>query len=121
MTVALILVPAEESADLAALEAALRQPERPLFIGRKGCPPSRPILDRVVEAESLVAALDQMAPLRPDQASGDPLVIETEDQPGEPEAQRLIAVADRRDWRLGLHAGQSRRRELRRPPPAGAS
>ena len=45
------------------------------------------------------------------------LSIETEDQPGEPDPQRLIAVADRRDWRLGLHAGQSRRRELRRPPP----
>ncbi len=121
MTVALILVPAEEAPTLAALEAALRQPERPLFIGRKGCPPSRPMLDRVVAAESLVAALDQIALLGPDQASGDPLVIETEDAPGEPEAQQLIAVADRRDWRLGLHAGQSRRRELRRPPSAGAS
>ena len=120
VTVALTLVPAEEAPDLAALEAALRQPERPLFIGRKGCPPGRPILDRLVAAESLVAALDQVAPAPPRRAAADLLVIETEDQPGEPEAQRLIAVADRRDWRLGLHAGQSRRRELRRPLPAGA-
>ena len=66
VTVALTLMPAEELPDLAALEAALRRPERPLFIGRKACPPSRPILDRAVEAESLVAALDHVAPLRPD-------------------------------------------------------
>jgi CRISPR system Cascade subunit CasD len=121
VTVALTLAPAGESPDLAALEAALRRPERPLFIGRKGCPPSRPILDRLVEVESLIAALDQVAPFGQGPLSDDPLLIETEDDPGEPEAQRLIAVADRRDWRLGLHAGQSQRRELRRPPPAGAS
>jgi hypothetical protein len=48
-------------------------------------------------------------------------VIETEDQPGEPEAQRLIAVADGRDWRLGLHTGQSQRRELPRLLAGGAS
>jgi CRISPR system Cascade subunit CasD len=120
VTVALALVPAEEAPNLAALETALRQPERPLFIGRKGCPPSLPILDRVVAAESLVAALDQVPPVDPERATADVVVIETEDEPGEPDAQRLIAVADRRDWRLGLHAGQSRRRELRRPLPVGA-
>ena len=121
VTVALTLVPAEEAPNLAALEAALRRPERPLFIGRKGCPPSRPLLDRVVAAESLVAALDQVPPAGPTRVTTEVVVIETEDEPGEPEAQRVIAVADRRDWRLGLHAGQSRRRELRRPLPAGAS
>jgi CRISPR system Cascade subunit CasD len=119
VTVAVTLVPIAETPDLAELEAALRRPERPLFIGRKGCPPSRPLLDRVVEAGSLVAALDQVIPLHPSGA-GDPLLIETEDEPAEPVARRLIAVADRRDWRLGLHTGQSRRRELRRPLPAGA-
>ncbi len=120
VTIALTLVPAEEAPDLDVLEAALRRPERPLFIGRKGCPPSRPIVDRAVAAESLVAALDHVAPFRPGRTSTD-LLIETEDQPGEPDPQRLIAVADRRDWRLGLHVGQSRRRELRRPLPSGAS
>jgi CRISPR system Cascade subunit CasD len=118
VTVALTLVPPDEAPDLGALDTALRRPERPLFIGRKGCPPGRPVLDRMVTTESLVAALDLTGALRPDQQSGD-LLIETEDEPGEPQGQRLIAVADRRDWRLGLHTGQSRRRELRRPP-AGA-
>jgi CRISPR system Cascade subunit CasD len=119
VTVALTLVPAAEAPDLAALEAALRRPERPLFIGRKSCPPSLPILDRVVAAESLVAALDQAPPVDPNRATAEVVVIETEDAPGEPEGQRLIAVAHRRDWRLGLHAGQNQRRELRRPLPEG--
>lgn len=121
VTVALALVPVEEAPDLAALEVALRRPERPLFIGRKGCPPSLPILNRVITAESLVAALDQVPPVDPNRATAELVMIETEDEPGEPDPQRLIAVADRRDWRLGLHAGQSRRRELRRPLPAGVS
>lgn len=121
VTVALTLVPAEEAPDLEALEAALRRPERPLFIGRKGCPPSGPILDRLAVAESLLAALDQVPPVDANRAAADPVVVETEDESGEPKAQRLIAVADRRDWRLGMHAGQSRRRELRRSLPAGAS
>lgn len=120
VTVALSLAPAEEAPALAALEAALRRPERPLFIGRKGCPPGRPILDRRVEADSLVAALDKAAPLRPDRQAAD-LLIETEDEPEEPKGRRLIAVADQRDWRVGLHTGQSRRRELRRPLPAEAT
>jgi CRISPR system Cascade subunit CasD len=119
VTVAMTLVPIAEAPNLTALEAALCRPERPLFIGRKGCPPSRPLLERVIDADSLVAVLDQVSPLRPSGA-GDPLLVETEDEPAEPQARRLIAVADRRDWRLGLHTGQSRRRELRRPLPTGA-
>ena len=102
-----------------ALEAALRRPERPLFIGRKGCPPSRPILDRVVAAGSLVAALDQVPPLDP-RTREPPTRICDRDRGRAGRARRhdgSIAVADRRDWRLGLHAGQSRRRELRRPLP----
>lgn len=121
VTVALTLTPADEPPELAALAAALKRPERPLFIGRKSCPPSRPILDCVVEAASLVAALDQ-APLLGQPASADSaLLIETEDLPTEPPSHRNLAVADRRDWQLGLHAGQSQRRELRLPPPTGAS
>ena len=121
VTVALTLVPAEEMPDLATLEGALCRPERPLFIGRKGCPPSRPILDRVAEAQSLVAALDQVPPTSLERATAERVVVETEDHQDEPEADRLVAVADRRDWHLGLHTGQSRRRELRRPLPAVAT
>lgn len=110
VTIALTLVPPNESPDMATIEAALRRPERPLFIGRKSCPPSRPVFAHAVEADSLVAALDALP-------GGDRAkLIETEDDPGEPAGRRVVDVADRRDWQLGLHAGQSRRREVRRQP-----
>lgn len=110
VTVALTLVPSEETPDLATVEAALRRPERPLFIGRKSCPPSRPVFAHSVEADSLVAALDALSDA--DQAA----LIETEDDPDEPAGRRVVEVADRREWQLGLHAGQSRRREVQRRP-----
>jgi CRISPR system Cascade subunit CasD len=103
VTVALTLDPLEETPDLDALERALVRPERPLFIGRKGCPPSRPLFDSVVEAESLVGALDRL------EGRGR---IETEAVDAEPEGRRQ-QIADRRDWRMGFHAGLSQRRVLR--------
>ena len=103
VTVALTLDPLEEAPDLDAVERALVLPERPLFIGRKGCPPSRPVFDRVVEADSLVGALDRL------EGRGR---IETEAVDAEPDGRRL-QIADRRDWRMGFHAGLSQRRVLR--------
>jgi CRISPR system Cascade subunit CasD len=107
VTVAMTLDPPDEVPDLEAVQLALERPERPLFIGRKGCPPSRPIFDRVVEADSLVAALDQL---------GGEGRIETEALETEPAGRRL-QVADRRDWRMGFHAGLSQRRVLREGTP----
>lgn len=123
VTVALSLVPADELPDLDGLAAALRRPERPLFLGRKGCPPACPLFDRMVVAETLVMALDQV-PLcfvshhHPDDHPAQ--VIET-DELHTPDPDRVVARADRRDWRLGLHVGQSQRVELRRPVPEAAS
>jgi CRISPR system Cascade subunit CasD len=108
VAVALTLLPADEAPDLAAVEQALRRPERPLFIGRKCCLPACRVFDRAVEATSFAAALD-LVPCQHAEA-----LVETEDDPAEPEGRRGIDIADRRDWRLGFHAGQSRRRELRR-------
>jgi CRISPR system Cascade subunit CasD len=39
----------------------LKKPERPMFLGRKSCPPSRPVFEAVVESESLIEALKQYA------------------------------------------------------------
>lgn len=107
VTVAMALDLPDEAPNLEAVQLALERPERPLFIGRKGCPPSRPIFDRVVEADSLVAALDQL---------GGEGRIETEALETEPAGRRL-QVADRRDWRMGFHAGLSQRRVLRERTP----
>lgn len=107
VTVALTLDPPDEAPALEAVHEALVRPERPLFIGRKGCPPSRPIFDRVVEAATLVDALDQL---------GGNGRVETEALETEPAGRRL-QVADRRDWRMGYHAGLSHRRVLREGMP----
>lgn len=101
VTIALTLTSAQEKPDLATVEAALLRPERPLFLGRKGCPPADRLLQGRLDATSLAEALG---------AGG--TLLETEDEPGEPAGTRVVEVADRRDWRLGFHAGLGRRREL---------
>ncbi|MDF1586566.1 type I-E CRISPR-associated protein Cas5/CasD [Marinimicrococcus flavescens] len=111
VTVAVALEPEAEAPDLDALAKALRRPARPLFLGRKGCPPAVPLLERIVEASTLVAAVGEAEPSRTGQSGQKRFLVETEDMEGEPEG-RLVELADRRDWRLGFHAGQSRRREL---------
>lgn len=116
VTVALRLTPPDGDPTLATVQAALKAPARPLFIGRKPCLPSRPILSEPpVEADNLLAAL-RLAPL----ALGDqPHVQHT----GRHERVRFAIpptewsrdvkhdarmLADIRDWRAGVHAGESR-------------
>lgn len=62
MTVALTLV-GEGEPTLEALHNALKQPARPLFLGRKACLPARPLLDPqtpLLAGEDLVSVLQQV-------------------------------------------------------------
>jgi CRISPR system Cascade subunit CasD len=61
-TVALTLIPADETPTIDDLEQALQFPERPLFIGRKTCLPATQLLIKRMEYESLTDAL-RKAPL----------------------------------------------------------
>lgn len=113
VTVALRLALPDQDPTLAAIEAALKTPARPLFIGRKPCLPSRPILSELpIEADNLLAAL-KLAPLAP------------QHHPRVEHARRMVRfalppsewprdvsynpqmLADVRDWRAGVHAGES--------------
>ncbi|TCO82051.1 CRISPR-associated Cas5e family protein [Plasticicumulans lactativorans] len=47
---------------LDALAAAVRRPVFTPSLGRRSCPPSRPLFEAVVQGRSLVAALDAVAP-----------------------------------------------------------
>lgn len=47
---------------LDALTAAVRRPVFTPSLGRRSCPPSRPLFEAVVQGRSLVAALDAVAP-----------------------------------------------------------
>lgn len=108
MTVVLCLSPTEESPDLDAVAAALDRPARPLFFGRKSCLPAGYLLrgdaGRWVDADDAHAALTAVAgrgemPALWPAASGEGR-----------------AIADRRNWRSGLHGGTRRVMEGRMTP-----
>ena len=113
VTLALTLLPEDETPSLDAIEKALHRPARPLFIGRKGCPPAGPILDRQVKATSLVAALKEVPLTFPERQRSSASLVETEEGMGEADGGRAFDLADLRDWRFGLHTGNSRRLELK--------
>ncbi len=107
VTVALRLDPAAEAPSVDDLAAALRAPARPLFLGRKPCLPSRPLLEDVVEAADFLAALPPAeAPAR---------LLLPDAEPSEPHDE-LRPISDQRNWRSGVHGGQ-RMVRIRRVEP----
>ncbi len=111
VTVVATLLPADEPPTLDRLRAALERPERPLFLGRKSCPPSRPLLDRerpVVEAGSAREALLRVPLAEPRGRVRLPARLPcrwpVEEGGGEDHARERW-IADLRDWDTGLHVG----------------
>ncbi len=104
---ALHLEPETAAPDLDALTAALERPARPIFIGRKHCLPSAPLLLRCdVEAPNAHAALarattESERPVKSMRAIW-PLGEGPEDGS---EVFRIVDLPDLRNWRTGLHGG----------------
>jgi CRISPR system Cascade subunit CasD len=93
------------------LEAAMRTPARPLFLGRKSCLPSTPVLLGRTTARSLLAALEAVP--RVPIGRGDPGLLAAywpaeEDERAD---SRLIPVTDERDWTNQIHVGRRSMRE----------
>lgn len=104
-TLAITLDSAEEAPTIEDLEKALREPARPLFIGRKTCLPSGPLFLSVTESEDLISALRQ-APLV---KAADPppyRVWYGVDDPEPRKGVEIRPVSDRRDWKNQIHTGQ---------------
>lgn len=101
MTVAVHLNPEEDPPTPADCAAALASPSRPLFIGRKPCLPSMPLLIDVVEADSLVEALVQ-APLQ-ESDNVEPIWIYQRSERSQ--GPDLIQLSGRRDWTNDVHQG----------------
>lgn len=122
-TVALALEAADENPDLDTLQEALRRPARPLFLGRKTCLPSRPLLGHRQEVDRLqtsspLAALALVPPwtetdsqcriwwsagaTAQDPSDAQPV---SEILPGA-HFHRRLAVVDQRDWRHQFHSGK---------------
>ena len=103
VSVVMRLHPAELDPTLDAVAAALRRPVRVLFVGRKHCLPSVPILVGAVDASDARTALRAVAP---PQALRLPAMWPASE--GEEEAHRQTEVTDERNWISGLHGGARR-------------
>ena len=111
MTVAVTLT-GEDDPSAIALAAALREPARPLFLGRKTCLSAAPVLRAMIEAPDVLAALQQTPP---ETHAGRTIEITASAcwpvQLGVELPGRVVAVYDQRDWRNQIHTGRRLRRE----------
>jgi CRISPR system Cascade subunit CasD len=119
VTVALRLEPPNEAPDVEALAAALDEPVRPLFLGRKSCPPATPLKLDLVEMPDLTAAIMEV-PLVADSQTEQIRLLLPASEPGE--TKELTYVTDERNWHSGVHGGARRVRHRTLPRtdfPAG--
>lgn len=98
--------------------AALREPARPLFIGRKCCLPAAPVLVDIIDATSLVGVLASAPRAR----RGDPGPLlaswwDGDDATAADGESRVVPVTDERDWRNRVHVGRRLMREGHVSPP----
>lgn len=107
LTLALALDPPDETPTLEACAAALDEPARPLFIGRKPCLPCGPLSLGVVEAPNMLAAL-AAAPIVGDGTQPRRHVLAPQDAEGLTHVETLH-LTGRRDWIAGVHVGLERR------------
>lgn len=103
MSVVMRLTPEKEAPTLDDLGEALKRPARPLFIGRKSCLPSRPLLGGYVDAPDISAATRAIVP----RERGRYRVFWSPSELGATDfgLVRTTYVTDERDWRSGLHGG----------------
>ena len=118
VTVALRLAPAEGEPTLEELADAVREPARPLFIGRKPCLPSRPLCGGFVEGGTVLDALLK-TPLGGRGNDREPARVQWPEGEGvegiEPDRPYPAMLTDQRNWISGLHGGGRYVREGRIP------
>ena len=98
--------------DIGDVERALRRPARPLFLGRKCAIPSRPVLERRVEAPNLSRALRAWEPephrgVTRTTGRLEYLLWTDADAPTDGvSGGRHVSMSDMRDWRQQAHFGR---------------
>ena len=123
VTVALRLKPAEGDPTLDALEEKLKEPARPLFIGRKPCLPSRQLFGGFSEGDTVMDALLAW-PLAGETGRNRPasrvrmLWPRGEDarHKNDVSVAQDYMITDQRNWVSGLHGGGRPVREGTVPP-----
>ncbi len=109
LTVVLRLEPADEAPTLDDLADALLRPARPLFIGRKPCLPSCPLIApdpaaSFIETQTVGEALETIP-----RHSEDALrALWPAGEGGTTRTDRALDLADERNWSSGLHGGTRR-------------
>lgn len=106
LTAALAVNDADETPTLDELEATLKRPTRPLFLGRKSCLPSAPILIGRQTGDDVLAILQTVpratCPLRPD---AQPMPARWPAELGRADEAQIHPIYDQRDWKNQWHAG----------------
>ena len=106
VTVALRLDPVDEDPILERISEALKEPSRPLFIGRKPCLPSAPVAGPFAEGDTVLAALLSVR-LDSTENTADSVRIFWPGGEGYPSvsAHQTYSLTDQRNWFSGLHGG----------------
>lgn len=106
VALALRLAPADATPTLQDLAEALRRPRRPLFVGRKNCLPSLPLLaaPALVEAEDALAALASLSPC--EDAVARPAVFFNAGAVAGAVRSKAHYASDERRFALDVHAGR---------------
>lgn len=102
---ALRLDPEVESPTLADLSAALDCPQRPLFLGRKGCLPATRVGLGLLEATDALGALDQAAGIADGDAPSEAAVYFNTGAAQITPLYRVHRASDERRFDLDVHAG----------------
>lgn len=109
VTVALWLQPDDDTPTLDELAAALDEPARPLFIGRKPCLPSGSLFGGFEEGDTALAALLKAPAAEPARGQDGVRLLWPEGEGADGvEMLRLLRdymLTDQRNWRSGLHGG----------------
>lgn len=106
-TLALTLMPSDDPPDIDAIEAALRRPARPLYLGRKCCVPASPLLIERTHAASLLQAV-RAAPAPPiPRKHRSPMRLwwPEGDDPASESGGHRVTITDARDWFNQVHVG----------------
>ncbi|MBG6080652.1 type I-E CRISPR-associated protein Cas5/CasD [Rubrivivax gelatinosus] len=101
--VALRLEPADAAPTLDELAAALERPARPLFLGRKGCPPAARLAAGWADGENTAAALETIAAQQ--QASWAQPALYSNEAGAIAHPDRVHQASDERRFSTDVHAG----------------
>ena len=109
VTVVLRLEPADEEPALNDLAAKLQEPERPLFIGRKPCLPSRQLFGGFGDGDTALDALLKTPLGKPEDAPESVRLLwpanDGQADTTKVRTSRNSMLTDQRNWVSGLHGG----------------